>query len=335
MQYKDYYKILGVAKNASDKEIKEAFRRQARKYHPDVNKEKDAEKRFKEIAEAYEVLKDPEKRKKYDLLGLSWTSGDFPPPGAGGFTWRVHVGGAGASHPEFGDAADFSDFFRTFFAGGFGRGGRRPAQDVEQPLDVTLEDAYYGSDRLVARTYTTVCDLCGGKGLLAGSICVGCRGTGVTARTEKLKVKIPRGVREGSRIRIRGKGEGGGDLYLVVRMLPHPLFDRKGDDLYIEVEAPLLVALRGGEVGVPTLGAPVQLKIPPGTIAGRTFRLRGLGMPRMKGGFGDLYSKVVWQLPSRLSPEDARRIERILQNYEADESKNFAAAGGQNAEVRY
>jgi DnaJ-class molecular chaperone len=313
MEYKDYYKILGVPKNATAKDIKAAYRKAARKHHPDVNKgDPKAEARFKEINEANEVLSDPEKRKRYDSLGPDWQSQFRPGAGAG---WPGGAGGRGGTvEVEFGDdVGGFSDFFRTIFGGGFGnaregggfrtsggggfeeifgRAAREPVgQDVEGTADLTLEEIAKGTSRSVKV------------------------GEGPSART--VEVKIPAGVREGSRVRAAGEGAGApdgprGDLYLRVRTRPHPHFERKGDDLETKVSVPLTTAVLGGEAQVPTLEGPVGIKVPPGSPAGRTFRLRGKGLPRLDSpGRGDILAALNVELPRNLSDREKEIFEEL------------------------
>jgi DnaJ-class molecular chaperone len=317
MEFKDYYATLGVTKAASEKEIKQAFRKLARKFHPDVNPgDKAAESKFKEINEAYEVLGDPAKRKKYDELGANWRlyeqaeAQGGPNPFAGG-QWNVNMGGAPGggyrtvSPEEFeemfgGGGSPFSDFFTTFFGGGGfedaaagtrsprgGRGARqRKGRDVEHELELTLDDAYRGTTRRLSLKHDG------------------------HART--VDVRIPAGVGDGSRVRVSGEGEHGvggavaGDLYLRVRLAPHPVFERKGRDLYIKLAVPVTTAVLGGEADVQTLaGKPARLRIPPVTQNGQVFRLKGYGMPAVgkPDDKGDLYARVEVQLPTQLSPE--------------------------------
>jgi curved DNA-binding protein len=310
MEYKDYYKILGVERNASEQEIKKAYRKLARQYHPDVRPgDKEAEERFKEINEAHEVLSDPEKRKKYDHLGASWRA--WQQQGApGGFDWsQWSAGGPGGGRVrvEYGDLGDlfgglggggFSDFFNAIF-GGLGaerepaaRGRRsRPRQgrDYTHPVEITLEEAYRGTMRVLQTD------------------------------GRKLEVKIPPGVRTGSRVRMSGEGgpgvDGGdkGDLYLRVEVLPHSTFERQGDDLYCELSVDLYTVVLGGDVTVPTLGGNVVLKIPPETQSGRTFRLTGKGMPVMRKPkeYGDLYVKVRIATPSNLSAREKELFQEL------------------------
>lgn len=272
---KDYYAILGVPRNASDKEIKQAYRRLARLYHPDLNPgNKEAEAKFKEINEAYEVLSDPEKRRRYDQFGESWRYAEQ----VGGTPWQQKVW-------DFEDlkTTPFGDIFEKIFSDfGFSPFSHRPhkGEDIELPVEITLEEAYFGTTRVL------------------------------DTPSGRIEVKIPPGVDNGSRVRIEGKGRarGGGppgDLYLNISVKPHPLFERKGDDLYLELPVPLTVAILGGEVEVPTIKGKVVLKIPAETQNGKVFRLSGLGMPRLKDGAkGDLFAKVKVVLPTNLSSRE-------------------------------
>jgi curved DNA-binding protein len=297
MEYKDYYKILGVPKGASEKEIKAAYRKLARKYHPDVNQgNKDAEARFKEIGEAYEVLSDKDKRKRYDTLGENWQAfgqnrGPQGWPGAGS-------GGVRIDFEDLGGAGGFSEFFRTFFAGGaagFGGAGgfgpeEIPASDAEAEVDLTLGEVLRGTTRELQ---------------LEGA-------------RRRVEVKIPPGVREGSRVRVAGEGGRGaggrkGDLYLRVRVAPDPVFERRGDDLATTVRVPLTAAVLGGEAQVPTLDGTVGIKIPAGTPAGQVFRLRGHGLPKLgeKGPRGDLLATLAVDLPRSLTSEQKELFEEL------------------------
>ena len=294
MEYKDYYKILGVAKTASEKEIKAAFRKLARKHHPDVNPgNKDAEARFKEINEANEVLGDKEKRKRYDELGANWDAfGRQAPPGR---PWPG--GGVRVDFEDLGGAGGFSDFFRTFFSGGGGFGGFgggeeafAPASDAEGEVDLTLAEVFRGTTREVS--------------------------VGGTRR--RVEVKIPAGVRDGSRVRVAGEGGRGaggrrGDLYLRVRVAPDPTFERKGDDLQTTLRAPLTSAVLGGEAQVPTLEGPVGIKIPAGTPAGQVFRLRGHGLPKLGASSerGDLLATLAVELPRTLTDRQRELFEEL------------------------
>jgi DnaJ-class molecular chaperone len=288
-----------VSKDATEKEIKAAYRRLARKFHPDVNQgDAKAEARFKEINEAHEVLSDPTKRKRYDHLGSDWARYQTA-PGAGPFGGgRVHVetGGFG------GEFSGFSDFFRTFFGGGFsGFGGGGPGgfeelggrgTDVEHDIELSLEEVLKGTTRVLGMSPAS------GKGA-----------------QRKVEVKIPPGVREGSRVRVAGEGGGGrakGDLYLRVRISPHPVFERRGEDLLATVGVPLTTAVLGGEALVPTLEGPVGIKVPPGTSPGQTFRLRGHGLPRLEGGGrGDVLATLTLEVPKSLSKRERELFEEL------------------------
>jgi len=305
VQFRDYYETLGVPKTATEEEIRSAFRKLARKYHPDVAKDKKAaEEKFKEINEAYEVLGDPEKRKKYDHLGADWNRpGGFQPPpdwqwegqqqpGGGFYQWG---GDGGGVQFEFGGTG-FSDFFEAFFGGGRGRsafggfGGRQATAergaDVEADIMVPLEEALHGSTRTVSLRR-------------AGS-----------DKVENYQVKIPRGVHEGQRIRLRGQGGAGtrggksGDLFLRVRLARHPDFTVEGSDLIHEVKIEPWQAVLGTDVVVPTLEGNVRLKIPSGTQGGQRFRLRGRGLPSAAGKRGDLYVVVQIDVPKKLTERE-------------------------------
>ncbi len=333
MAGKDYYGILGVNRNASEKEIKQAFRRLARKHHPDVNPgDTTAEEKFKQISEAYEVLSDKEKRKKYDRFGDQWQHADQ----------FAKAGGRGGPF----QGADFGDLFggggRTYSysysGGGDGldslldellRGGRagtrsrrtqpRRGRDIEQPVEITLEEAFSGTSRLLSLQAKEACATCHGSRRIQNTLCSVCQGSGAISRVKRLEVKIPAGVKTGSRVRISGKGGEGyggarGDLYLIVTVKPHPLFERQGNDLYVNVDVPLTTAVLGGEVKVATLKGNLELKIPPETQNGRTFRLAGQGMPHLgKTSRGDLKARVNILLPTNLSPEEKELFQKLNQ----------------------
>jgi DnaJ-class molecular chaperone len=327
MDFKDYYATLGLAKTATAKEIKQAFRRLARKHHPDVNPgDKGAETKFKELNEAYEVLGDPAKRRKYDELGANWrmyeqagagAPGQGSPFGGGPGGWNVHFEGGGPGggfrtmtaeemREMFGDQDPFSDFFHTFFGGQVepedaGRRGRaararasRHGRDVESEITLSLEEAAQGTTRQLSIK------------------------TDGHART--VPVRIPPGVTEGSRVRVSGEGEHGtggaqsGDLYLRIRLSPHARFERKGHDLHTRVPVPLTTAVLGGEVDVNTLGGrSLRLRIPPTTQNGQVFRLKGHGMPTVgkPGEVGDLYATVAVDLPRELTQEQRAHFEAL------------------------
>lgn len=336
VQFKDYYDILGVERTADQKEIKKAFRKKARESHPDVNRDDPAaEAKFKDINEAYEVLSDSEKRAMYDRYGADWqryrdagfdaTSG--PEPGAGqtfttggdfeqwftgdtgGFTRTTHTGGSNG----------FSDFFNLLFGqdGARTRGFQQATmpvrgQDLEVDTSVTLQEAYRGTARRLTVRAPKTCDLCDGSGTVRGAMCPRCDGTGEMLEPRTLEVKIPAGVRTGSRVRIRGQGGPGqhggapGDVYLKVTVTGDSRFERDGDNLRTTVDVPLYDAVLGGEVRVPTMTGSVMLTIPPETQSGKTFRLRGLGMPRLgkPDQKGDLLAKVEIRLPTQLTERE-------------------------------
>jgi DnaJ-class molecular chaperone len=321
MAAKDYYAVLGVKRDADEKEIRRAFRRLARKHHPDVNAgDKAAEERFKEINAAYEVLSDREKRRKYDLYGDQWQYADqfeaarrqgggqrFFWTGRGSPTGEFDVGGLG-----FGD---LGDLLSGFFGGG--RGRSRRGEDVQHMTEITLDEAYRGTTRVLQLQSQERCATCGGRGEVVGAVCHTCQGAGVVARPRRLEVKVPAGVTDGSRVRVGGEGRPGrdgrkGDLYLVISVRPHPRFTRQRDDLHTEVEVSLVDAVLGGEVEVTTLKGKAMLKIPPLTQNGRVFRLAGLGMPRLGAtSRGDLYARVKVILPAELSAEERELFEKL------------------------
>jgi molecular chaperone DnaJ len=325
MAGKDYYKILGVNRDASEKEIKQAYRKLARKYHPDVNPgDKSAEAKFKEINEAHEVLSDKEKRKKYDLYGDQWQYADQFAKAGGQQTpfWDFSQSGDRSFRFEGGDFGSlFGDLFQGFRTGTSGRRVRpRRGRDIDYPVEVTLEEAYHGTKRILSLKTEEVCPSCSGTGKIQNAICSVCRGSGAAEQLKQLEVKIPPGVKDGSRVRIVGKGEPGygggksGNLYLVTSVKPHRLFERKGDDLYVEVPVPLTVAVLGGEVQVSTLKGKLALKIPPETKNGRAFRLSGQGMPHLgNSSHGDLLAKVKIVLPTGLSEEEKKLFEKFSQ----------------------
>lgn len=331
MEFKDYYQTLGVAKNAAVKELKQAYRKLARKHHPDVNPgDKTAESKFKEINEAYEVLGDPEKRRKYDELGANWRMyeqaqqqghpvGGANPFGGGG-AWTINMGGGGGGyrtmnedemHEIFGNEDPFSDFFKTFFGGNAPPGGgqreagrprtRGPraqkGRDIEHEVELTLEEAFHGATRRI-------------------SIKQG-------GHARSVDVRIPAGVKDGARVRAAGEGETGanggsaGDLYLRVKLRPHAVFERDGGDLRTKVAVPVTTAVLGGEANVPTMTGSVRLKIPETTQNGQVFRLKGHGMPAVgkPEQRGDLYALAEIQLPRNVT-KDQRMHWQALQESE-------------------
>ncbi len=322
MAGKDYYQVLGIKRNASDKEIKQAYRRLARKHHPDLNPDdKAAEAKFKEINAAYQVLSDPEKRKKYDQYGDQWEYADQFAKAGGQQNVRWDFGQGGTTF-EYGDIGDFGDILSNLF-GGAGAGprmrrGPQRGQDIESTVEVSLEEAFHGSTRVIQLQAMEPCASCGGTGRVGNRRCTSCNGAGGKAIPRRLEVKIPAGVKDGSRIRIAGEGGPGaagggkGDLYLIVKLLPHKTFERKGDDLYAEVSVPLTTAMLGGEVTLPTLNGKLSLKIPPETQNGKVFRLAGKGMPGTGGKkYGNLFAKARVVLPSKLTEEERKLFEKL------------------------
>ncbi|GIV10348.1 MAG: chaperone protein DnaJ [Fimbriimonadales bacterium] len=356
--YKDYYQILGVSKDADEKEIKAAYRKLARKYHPDVNPgDKTAEEKFKELNEAYQVLSDPEKRAAYDRYGEQWQTyqrmreqygENFQP---GGF------------EPPFG-FGNFQEFIENLLRGG-GVGGdlrvQRAPRDLEQTLEINLEDAIRGATRTIQVSVEEPCDACNGTGIassrrqtcracggagrrrfgmfgiemfcdecdgtgIVGAPCPICQGRGTVRRTRTLTVNIPAGVAEGQRLRLTGEGAAGangkrGDLYLRIKFRPDPRFERKEDDLHTEVDIDYLTAILGGEVDAPTPHGVVKMKVPPGTQSGTRFRLAGKGLPLGKGKIGDLYARARITVPKRLSPRERELLEELQRLRHAQEVK--------------
>ena len=317
MAAKNYYEILGIKRDAGEKEIKQAYRRLARKYHPDVNAgDKSAENKFKEVNEAYEVLSDKEKRQKYDRFGDKWQYADQFQQAGGQQApqWDFPQGG-GAYHFTEGEMGNMDSLFEELFGGARTRTSQRRVprrgQDLESPVEVTLEEAYSGTSRTLSLQLEEPCPTCRGSGRIQNLPCSTCRGTGTVASIKRLEVKIPPGVSSGSRVRIAGKGQpsstGGdsGDLYLIVSVRPHPSLERQGDDLHVTVPVPLTVAVLGGEVQVPTPKGKLALKVPPETQNGRIFRLAGQGMPHLgRSTRGDLMAKVSVVLPTSLSEKE-------------------------------
>ncbi len=354
---KDYYQVLGVPKNATQAEIKKAYRKLAQTYHPDANPgNAQAEERFKEISAAYDVIGDPDKRKRYDQVRDMAASG-FGGPGFGGTgPWgggRVRFEDVG-----FGDVGDLGDLFGGLFGGATrGRGRSRAVRgaDLETDVTVSFEDAMRGTTVPVRIQGPAPCSTCGGSGAAPGSspvscpqcggagqisvnqgffqmsqtcprcngsgrvvdkACPTCRGTGSERRTRSFQVRIPPGVKDGARIKLRGHGEPGpagapaGDLYVRVHVRPHAFFGRRGNDLTVEVPITYTEAALGANIQVPTLDGPVTMKVPPGTPSGKTFRLKGRGAPR-RGGAGDLLVTVEVAVPGRVSRQEREALERL------------------------
>jgi curved DNA-binding protein len=305
MEYKDYYSTLGVKKDATAGDIRKSYRRLARQYHPDVNpNNKEAEERFKQINEAYEVLNDADKRSKYDQLGSNWQQYQQTGGNPSDFDWsqwsagRAPGGGGRAYDTQYTEMGDLSDFFQTIFGGSPARGRARTqrsmamdGRDVEQPLQITLEESYRGAVRI----------------LQSGQ--------------RRLEVKIPAGVQTGSRVRVAGEGEpgynggSGGDLYLVITVSEHPTYRREGNDLHMKLGVDLYTLILGGEVNVQTLKGALSLRVPAETKSGRVFRLRGQGMPLLRDGaeYGDLYVEIQPLIPQGLSAEEKELYRQLAE----------------------
>ncbi len=324
--FHDYYQTLGVTRDASEDEIKKAYRKLARQYHPDVNpRNKSAEEKFKEISEAYEALSDPEKRERYNQLGANWKVGaDFTPPPGWGAGWENVTVDYGDPDAIFGNGearGGFSDFFKTLF--GAARRARADSvamrgHDIEAEIELDLEDAHRGARRAIAVQSPFPCPACRGTGVRKNRLCPACDGAGVVARPKTLEVNIPAGVREGSVIRLTGQGEPGsgdapaGDLLLRVRLSAHPLFKvMNNGDVYIDLPvAPWETAL-GARVNLPTLDGPVEMAIPAGAQGGQRLRLRGQGINRSHGGRGDQYVRLKIVTPPSLTARERELFERL------------------------
>jgi DnaJ-class molecular chaperone len=335
MNYKNYYDILGVEKSAAEKDIKSAYRKLARKWHPDANptNARQAEEKFKEIQEAYEVLGDSDKRKKYDVLGNDWQRAaqeaeqqrTYRRAQADAYTANDFAAGGAAGAPGGPNGASgFSDFFDMFFSGI----GRRPTggptsfgergQDLETTIDLTLAEAYEGGKKSVSLQLEDRCPRCGGTGTSGKGICPQCHGTGRVRETKRFDVTIPKGVREEQRIRLTGQGGSGsgggvnGDLYLIVKFNDDARYERRGDDLYVDLPVSIYDLILGAEVRVPTMTGDVTMTIPAGTQNNKMLRLSGKGMPKLKtAGFGDEYVRLVGQLPTDLSDKESKLFREL------------------------
>lgn len=363
MAKEDYYDLLGVQKGASEDELKKAYRKKAVQYHPDKNPgNKEAEEMFKKVSEAYEVLKDPEKRATYDRYGHA----AFQNGGGGGGGPAGYGGGAGGFHDPFdifrevfgqGGGGGGGGIFEEMFGGGRGGGDGRDGADLRYDLEISLEEAAKGVEKEVSfrknvtcercsgngaepgskRTtcptcrgagqvrrsggiivFTQTCPTCGGAGQRIEKPCTACRGEGRVPKTSKINVRIPAGVDSGSRLRSSGNGEAGlsggqaGDLYIVITVKDHELFERHGDDLFCEIPIKFTLASLGGTIEVPTLFGKGSLKLPAGTQSGTTFRLRGKGMPQLRGGGqGDQLVRVNVEVPTSMTSEQRKALEEF------------------------
>ena len=352
---RDYYEVLGVERSATDEQVKRAYRKLAVKFHPDKNPDDPhAEEKFKELGEAYDVLIDSNKRAAYDRFGHA----AFAPGGAGfgggGFHDPFEI-----FREVFGGGGFGGGIFETFFGGGERAEDRRRGSDLRYDMQIKLEEAASGAEKEIeiakldtcdkckgsgaeSGSRTITCSICGGRGQVissrgffhvsqtcprcrgAGEViekpCQECRGEGRVEKLSRVKLKIPAGIREGSRLRSLGNGEAGtrggppGDLYVVIHIQEHRIFQREGDDLYCEVPIPFSVATLGGEIGVPTLQGGAHLRVPSGTQSGQMFKLRGKGITNANGrGHGDLFARLIVEVPSRLNAEQRRKLEEFAE----------------------
>lgn len=343
MKYKDYYQILGIERSANQAQIKAAYRKLARKYHPDVNKSKDAVDKFKDINESYEVLSDKEKRQRYDSLGANWQSGsDFtPPPGFEGY--NQNYGGQRVYTQDFGDLGGFSDFFSSIFGdfmsgqtsrgasrggfsyddlGGFTQSRTKPAPkpepkdenlDLTQTLNVTAKDLMSENPINVQLNTMEKCVKCDGT----SSVCYNCGGSGIVTQSKSLKVKLPKGVKEGQKIRLKNEGKvspsgAKGDLYFIIQMKDKE-YQIQGEDLTKIIDVTPPEAVLGCKKDVATLHGIVGIKIPPQTQSGKMLRLKDLGLPKKTGGFGNLNVKININIPQSLSEEQIKLYKKLAE----------------------
>ena len=315
VDYKDYYQILGIGKKATADEIKKAYRKLARKYHPDANaNDPKAEEKFKEIGEAYEVLKDPQKRQRYDQMGSNWKQyANAGRPGGGQSYSSYDFGGRGFNFENMGGG--FSDFFEMFFGSSadqrssgfnFGRGGAREqkGQDLQSSIEISLREAYFGTKRPIRLQKE--------------------------GKSRTVTVKVPAGIKNGGKIRLSGEGGPGpgggpsGDLYLTINVAEHAVFKRSGDNLHIEVPVTIKESYSGGKIDIPTFDGRIDMKLPAKTQSGRILRLKGKGMPILKGkGRGDLYVKTKVLFPEKLDRKKRKQFEEFLKDYNENPRKEI------------
>ena len=330
---RDFYHILGVPRTASADDIKKAYRRLARQYHPDLHsgsKKTEMEKKFKELNEANEVLSDPDKRKKYDQYGAQWEQAEAfekarQQAGAGGQGFRWEQAGQGGA--DFNNEA-FSDIFENLFRGGGRTGGARgfsvPGEDLEAEVDLTLREVLTGITRRINLREPVACSTCQGSGTLRGRTCPTCFGSGQTTELKTIEVRIPAGVQEGTRVRVGGKGQPGsnggkrGDLYLYVRIKPDPIFRREGSDIHVTLPVYPSEAVLGAEVMAPTLTEPVKVKVPPGSKADSKLRLKDKGLPSAGGGHGDLFLHLQIVVPPTVTEEERALYQRLAKGTHPD-----------------
>jgi curved DNA-binding protein len=328
-KYKDYYSVLGISKTATQGEVKSAFRKLALKYHPDKNKgNKVAESKFKEINEANNVLSDTQNRKMYDQLGPNWQDGqNFRPPG-GGRSRRPRR----QQHQDFGQGGDFSDFFKSIFGSnegnqdsgfsssyspqGFGQNRMQSNLDMEAELDLSLEDLISGGQKVLNFNYKNPCSVCAGQGQTRNGICPTCRGSGETIAEKRIQVKIPKGIRDNSKMRLKdqGKQESGGrtgDLYIKIHLRNNPDFAVRGDDLETNIRVMPWDAALGADISVPTLSGYVKIKLPANSHTGKMLRIRSKGLPKKDGTKGNLYARITIDIPSSLTQEQTKLLKNL------------------------
>ncbi len=336
-KYKDYYSVLGISKTATQSEVKSAFRKLALKYHPDKNKgNKTAESKFKEINEANNVLSDTQKRKMYDQLGSNWQDGqNFNPSGGRSRGYRRQQYQGGFSNQNFGQADGFSDFFKSIFGfddfnqggqsqgfsshyspQGFGQNRMQSNLDMEAELDLSLEDLISGGQKVLTFNYKNPCSVCAGQGQTRNGICPTCRGSGETIAEKRIKVKIPKGIRNNSKMRLRGQGKqeaGGrsGDLYIKIHLRDNPDFAVIGDDLETNIRVMPWDAALGADISVPTLNGYVKIKLPANSHTGKMLRIRSKGLPKKDGAKGDLYARITIDIPSALNQEQTKLLKQL------------------------
>jgi len=337
----DYYSVLGVSKSASEAEIKSAYRKLAMKHHPDRNPgSKESESKFKEINEANEVLSDPKKRQTYDQLGKDWRQDqEFTPPPGGEARQGQRSGGFGYNYQDqggqgFGQTGDFSDFFRSMFGGmgggdsfqGGGEddfedyiqgGGRQTSQaDMESDLHLSLADVLKSGQHALTFSYKATCPECGGRGRTRNRSCAPCGGSGQKLETRNIQVNLPKGLRNGARIRLKGQGRRQssgrtGDLYLNIYVAPDPNFTLVGDDLETRIYIMPWDAVLGTEVTIPALDGAIKIKLPPGSRSGRRLRISGRGLPRKDGSRGDLYAVMFIDIPPSITSHQAELFKKL------------------------
>lgn len=338
---RDYYTILGIQRGASTDDIKKAYRRLARQYHPDLHsggRKTEMEKKFKELNEANEVLSDPEKRKKYDQYGANWEQAEAHERARQEAQAQARTRAGGGAEFSFGGGEPFSDLFENLF-GGRDRGGGHasrgsvvPGEDLETDVHLSLREVLTGVTKRVGLTDRVPCSTCGGTGAQRGRPCSACMGSGLRMETRSIDVKIPAGVLDGTRIRVAGKGASGmnggkrGDLYLQVHIEPDRIFRRQGSDLHVALPVWPWEAALGAEVMAPTLTEPVRVKIPPGSRADSKLRLKGKGLPTASGGHGDLFLTLQIVMPSSLPEEERALYEQLAKGRHGDPRAELLAA---------